>query len=77
MDFYFTITLIFVFISELLPFVSNARVNGILHLFLKILRGFLRNASPCEQEIIANAETLSKEIESEIAKRKTTTSTPQ
>ena len=77
MDFYFTITLIFVFISELLPFVSNTRVNGILHLFLKILRGFLRNASPCEQEIIANAETLSKEIESEIAKRKTTTSTPQ
>jgi hypothetical protein len=77
MDFYFTITLIFVFISELLPFVSNARVNGILHLFLKILRGFLRNASPCEQEIIANAETLSKEIESEIAKRKTTASAAQ
>ena len=73
MDFYFTIT----FINELLPFVSNARNNGILHLLLKNLRGFLRNASPCEQEIIANAETLSKEIESEIAKRKTTTSTPQ
>ena len=72
MDFYFTITLIFVFISELLPFVSNARVNGILHLFLKILRGLLRNASPYEQEIVANAEALSKEIESEIEKRKTT-----
>ena len=67
--------MIFVFISELLPFVSNARVNGILYLFLKILQGFLRDALPCEQEIVANAEALSKEIESEIEKRKTTKST--